>query len=534
MKTAPIVLIAFQEQDNLGVGYLASILLQRGHDVRLLDFRLGPEEIARLVTSMDPLVVGFSIIFQYHLHEFKALIRHLRACGIRCHFCAGGHYPSLRYRELMELIGELDSVVLFEGEHTFVELVEALADGRDWRGIRGLAHRGEHGPEANPLRPLEPDLDRFPPPVRMAPREYIPGRSYATILAGRGCLYNCSFCSIRTFYSQPPGPLKRLRRPEMVVQEMQLLLEQRGCSVFMFQDDDFPAGSPRERGWVDRFCQELETRGLAHQVLWKINCRPDEVDDAVFRRMKEAGLFLVYLGIESGTDHSLRLMNKRLTAAACLEAVARLVGLGIAYDFGFMLFDPHSTLDSVEANLDFLERLCGDGSSSITYCKMLPYAGTRIEDELRREGRLLGDPASADYRFDDPRVDALCGWFARVFWEWIGSHEGILNLSRWARYHTTVLDRDSGTMDEERALGERCTDLVSVSNRFFLDVARRMTALARSAGGGVSLVPAVCEFADEVADFHACHVGAFQELMERARDLAARKPGDTGRFSCTA
>ena len=533
MKSRPVVLIAFQEQDNLGVGYLASVLLQKGHDVRLLDFRLGPDEIVRHVASMDPLVVGFSIIFQYHVHEFRTLIRRLRAHGIRCHFCAGGHYPSLRYRELMELIGELDSVVLFEGEHSFLELVEALASGRDWRGLRGLASRGDDGPEANPLRPLEPDLDRFPPPVRMPPREYLPGRLYATILAGRGCLYNCSFCSIRTFYSQPPGPLKRLRRPEMVAQEMELLFEQRGCSVFMFQDDDFPAGSARELKWITRFCEELETRGLADRILWKINCRPDEVDEAIFRRMRDAGLFLVYLGIESGTDDGLRLMNKRLTVAACLETVDRLKRLGIAYDFGFMLFDPHSTLASVNANLGFLERLCGDGSSSITYCKMLPYAGTRIENELRAAGRLRGDPASADYDFDDPAVDAVCTWFARVFSGWIGSHDGVLNLSRWARYTTAVLSRGDDPPEEARALGEHCTELVSASNLFFLDVAARLVALARPGGGGYA-TPAVREIADEVEETHARYAAAFRELLSEARETASRDQGREPQFSRSA
>ena len=521
VKTAPVVLIAFQEQDNLGVGYIASVLLSEGHDVRLVDFRLGPDEIVRYVAALDPLVVGFSIIFQYHVHEFAALIRRLRAHGVRCHFCAGGHYPSLRYRELMELIGELDSVVLFEGEHTFLELVEALAAGREWRGIRGLAVRGSDGPVANPLRPLEPDLDTFPPPVRMPPREYLPGRPYATILAGRGCLFDCSFCSIRTFYSRPPGPLKRLRRPEMVAEEIGLLLEERGCSVFMFQDDDFPAGSARDRRWILRFCEELEARGLADRILWKINCRPDEVDDTVFRRMRDVGLFLVYLGIESGTDDGLRLMNKRLTTAACHEAVARLGRLGIAYDFGFMLFDPHSTLSSVEANLRFLHRLCGDGSSSVTYCKMLPYAGTAIEAELRAAGRLRGDAASADYAFDDPAVDALCTWFARVFGTWIGTHGGVLNLSRWARYTTAVLAREDTPPEEAPALGERCTALVSESNRYFLDVAFRLMALARRRGDRYTS-SGVREIADEVEEAHARYVAAFQDLLSEAREVAVR------------
>lgn len=520
MTGSPIVFIAFQEQDNLGVGYLAAVLHRRGFDVRIVDFRLGSQKITRTVRAIDPSVIGFSIIFQYHLDDFKELIGALRAAGVRSHFCAGGHYPSLRYRELMNFIPDLDSVVLFEGEHTFLELVEKLEAGDEWREVHGLAYRDDDGPSANPLRPLESDLDLFPPPVRQPSREYALGRKYATILAGRGCVYDCSFCSIRNFYSRPQGPLKRLRRPEMVAREMELLEKQRGCSVFMFQDDDFPAGGRSDGEWITRFCAELENRGLADRVLWKVNCRPDEIDESVIRMMRDAGLFLVYLGIESGTDDGLKMMNKRISVDQCFSAVDRLCKLGVGYDFGFMLFDPHSTIDSVEANLLFLERLCGDGSSSITYCKMLPYAGTRIEKELRDAGRLLEESGYADYRFIDQRVDELFEWFSRVFSTWITGHHGVLNLSRWARYHVEVLSRVQDGPADSVDLQRRTQELVSESNRFFLGTARRLVSAARSSAGTGQQGILISEISDEVEERHARDVDAYQRLMKDANQLA--------------
>ena len=529
MTGSRIVLIAFQEQDNLGVGYIAAVLHRKGFDVRIVDFRLGSEEIARTVRAIDPMVIGFSIIFQYHLDEFKELIEALRAGGIRSHFCAGGHYPSLRYRELMNFVPNLDSVVLFEGEHTFLELVERLAAGSEWREVRGLAYRGEDGPYANALRPLESNLDLFPPPVRQPSREYVLGRKYATILAGRGCVYDCSFCSIRNFYSEPPGPLKRIRRPEMVVREMELLLEQRGCSVFMFQDDDFPAGGRSDREWITRFCAELENRGLADRVLWKVNCRPDEIEEGVIRMMRDAGLFLVYLGIESGTDDGLKVMNKRISVDQCFSAVDRLGRLGVGYDFGFMLFDPHSTIDSVEANLRFLERLCGDGSSSITYCKMLPYAGTRIERELREAGRLREDSGFADYSFIDPRVDELFGWFSRVFSTWITGHHGVLNVSRWARYHVAVLARAQAASEESVDLQRRTQELVSQSNRIFLDAAHRLVTAARSSASAGKQGALIVEISDEVEGEHTRFSRAFHELMTEV-DRVGMPPAESSKL----
>lgn len=480
MQKNPVVFVAFLEQDNLGVGYLASLLLSHEIDVKIIDFRVEKERILQQLIRYDPLAVGFSVIFQYHIYDFRNLVRYLRRHGIDCHFCVGGHYPSLRYAELLDIIPELDSVVLFEGEHTFLELIQNLRAGQPWQEISGIAYRDGDAVRANPLRALELDLDEFPPPVRQPLREYVLGKKYATILAGRGCYYDCSFCSIRAFYSSPPGPVKRIRRPEMVVREMELLHEQLDCSLFMFQDDDFPVIGDRGKAWTTRFCELLEQKDLARRVMWKINCRPDEVRHSLFEMMRDAGLFLVYLGIEDGTERGLQLMNKRCTPETNLSAVGTLMQLGIEYDYGFMLFQPESTFDSVLENLDFLENLCGDGSSPVTFCKMLPYAGTRVEHRLKQEGRLIGKPGFADYYFNDAALDRLYADMMDSYREWIGDHGGVLNLARWARSYASVLAKYHPETPTLQALRQTLRDTISQSNQFFIDSARDMTIIFRS------------------------------------------------------
>jgi len=93
--------------------------------------------------------------------------------------------------------------------------------------------------------------DNFPPPVRYPVRQSVLGKKIATIMAGRGCVFDCSFCSIREFYSKPPGPAKRVRRPEMVAREIELLYNEMGCSIFMFQDDDFPVAKKTGSEWTN-------------------------------------------------------------------------------------------------------------------------------------------------------------------------------------------------------------------------------------------------------------------------------------------
>lgn len=77
------------------------------------------------------------------------------------------------------------------------------------------------------------------------------------------------------------------------------------------------------------------------------------------------------------------------------------------FEYGFMLFDPSTTFESIADNLEFLRTIVGDGATAASFCRMVPYEGTPIKDELARSGRLKGDICHPDYDFLDPRVDAF-------------------------------------------------------------------------------------------------------------------------------
>ena len=477
------------------------MLLSHDIGVRIIDFRAGKEQIFHCLERFRPGIVGFSIIFQYHIEEFRELIRYLRQKGITAHFCAGGHYPSLRYASLLEYIPELDSVVLFEGEQTFLELTQATCSGRRWTDIPGIAYRKGKRILRSSHRPLEKNLDVFPPPVRQPLRTYAFDRKYATILAGRGCYHACSFCSIREFYTEARGPVKRLRQPEMVVREMQLLHEE-GCSIFMFQDDDFPLSGPQGEAWVRQFCQLLRESGLGDRIMWKINCRPDEIDKELFDMMRHHGLFLVYLGIENGTQEGLRMMKKGTRPGTIIKAVEVLNGLGILFDYGFMLFHPDTTVESILDNLDFLERICGEGASPVTFCKMLPYAGTFIERRLEKEGRLRGREGFLDYEFLDIRVTLLYQCISQLFRTWITEHDGLLNNTRWARYHVAVFRKYFAPLQEVDSISTNIKQCIAESNRFFIDTVRHLVKLLGESRRMTDHVKSLPSLQQRVAQVH--------------------------------
>jgi radical SAM superfamily enzyme YgiQ (UPF0313 family) len=221
------------------------------------------------------------------------------------------------------------------------------------------------------------------------------------------------------FYRGAPGRVVRVRKPAKVIEEILYLHRHHNARVILFQDDDFPLWGPPGRRWADELVGCMYDAGLVGRVLWKISCRAEHVEHNLFAKLRDAGLFLVYMGVESGTEEGLELLNKETTVGQNLQAVETLKQLGIQVSYGFMLFDPSSTFESVRENLGFLRRMVGDGRAAATFSRMLPYGGTPIRDTLKKEGRLRGDLTYPDYDFFDLRLNEYYGLLLPTVGPWI-------------------------------------------------------------------------------------------------------------------
>ena len=345
-----VMLVGFLDQGNLGLGYLIAVLRDFGYRVVVVDVENEPDEILAVARRERPLLIGFSLIFQFYITRYERLIRHLRRGGMACHFTMGGHFPSLSAAETMRAVPMLDSVVRFEGEVTLLEVCDRISAGDDWRETSGLVfRRGDELVETD-ARHLLRRLDDLPYPARDFEPETVLGRRAMPLIASRGCARTCSFCSIHTFYRAASGKIVRTREPSAVVEEMRYLHNERGISIFLFQDDDFPLFGPVWQRWTRNFLAELRKAGLPGNAIWKMNCRADAVDEQLFTEMRDAGLYLVYMGLESGDEDGLKALDKGITVEQNLAAVATLKRVGLVFEFGFMLFDPSSSFGSVRAN----------------------------------------------------------------------------------------------------------------------------------------------------------------------------------------
>ena len=489
MKAHPVVFITVMDYDNLGVGYMAALLSDEGFHTRILDFDMTKPDLLKIIRRLDPLIIGFSVIFHNHIERFAGLIYYLRTNGVTCHITAGGHYATLQSEKLLQLIPGLDSIVRFEGEYPIVELARFLSKGESWERVFNLTYRKDDGIYKNPTLPLEKDLDIFPFPLRNFYREYAFGRKFTAILAGRGCAYNCTFCNTREFYRLAGGPVKRIRKPEAVVSEMEYLYKEKNCSVFIFQDDDFPVRVKGKTDWIQRFCAELIGKKLAGKILWKINCRPDEIEVENFSMMKRHGLFLVFVGIEDGTDAGLKRLNKKMSVSSTFKGTEILRNLGIGFDYGFMLFQPSTTFRSLLENIEFLKQLCADGYTPATFLKLVPFYNTKVATDLEKEGRLMISEYGMDYDFIEEEMAGCYEFISECFNDWIEKPEGFENLSKWARNYFSVFLHFDSTQPEVTELLKELRSIISEANIFMLDTMRAIALIYESKQNNNTLIP---------------------------------------------
>jgi len=197
-----VVLIGADFEENLGVGMIAAVAEAAGHRVEIEPFNSADDakRIARSVVSTAPDVVGLSMQFQHRSHEFLSLARALRQGGYAGHITAGGQFPTLAFREVLGRGHGVDTVVLHDGEETFVELLAALEQGTPTYDVPGLAVSVDGTIVRTAGRGLRSDLDALPFPKRYRPPSRHAGVPFVPIMGARGCWGSCSYCSITSFY----------------------------------------------------------------------------------------------------------------------------------------------------------------------------------------------------------------------------------------------------------------------------------------------------------------------------------------------
>jgi radical SAM superfamily enzyme YgiQ (UPF0313 family) len=503
-KRSDILLIGYEEGENLGLRSIVSYLRQ--FDIKAHVEPYHPDNRNKILDACIqhfPEIVGFSLIFQRFLSDFAGLIGFLREHGITCHFTMGGHFPSIDSRFVMEYIPGLDSIVRCEGEQTVLELINHLRSAIPLDDVSGLTFRSGSSITVNPPRRLIEDLDSLPFPERDKSAYRILGTGVSTLLSSRGCFYNCSFCSIRQFYKEGAGNARRARSPSNVVDEIESLYRDLGSRIFIFEDDDFYTRNRIQRQWINEFLIELKNRKLDKKICWRISCRVDDIEEEILRKMTEAGLLCVYLGIEAGNNAGLRVYNKQYDTETLINSLAILEKLHLYYEFGFMIFNPYCSLETIREDIEFLRRLGQTGLAVVHFTKMVPYKGTPVESKLLAAGRLTGTPESPDYSYPDTRITLMELFIHEAFGYRNFNTDGLVERLRFLKFYVTLLKMFYPGVYERNNCSVKIEGLIRESNNEFLEKSSMALTLMseRDDGEILSLWPVLAKLMTETKAF---------------------------------
>jgi len=320
--------------ENLGIGYLMSMLKHHGHEVDLvfepgLDdngwLRLPPlawfnreDALMERARAFKPDLVAVGSPTNLWPHASRAAERLKRELGVP--LVVGGHHAQ-GMPEYIINHPYVDIVCTGEGELALLELVDRMQRGESYLDVPtmwvkdsdGVVHRNEIGL-------LENDLDRFPYPEKQLWREYGVFKDNLEVFTGRGCPFKCTFCNIhyqREIF-EGKGDFLRKRSVANVIDELQRNLSNYDVKYVSVHDDNFTTNVL----WVEEFCQVYADEiGLP----WFCFGYPTTIKPRLLKAMKGANCSMIFMGVDSGDAEVRRTLMERPMTDELIYEKARLI-----------------------------------------------------------------------------------------------------------------------------------------------------------------------------------------------------------------
>ncbi|MBF0137149.1 MAG: B12-binding domain-containing radical SAM protein [Magnetococcus sp. DMHC-1] len=409
----------FEQEVPLGLGHLASFLRAHGFSVVLHQcFASQGEEQIDQASQVVADIYGFQLNMVNYLNVREVAAR-IKAKRPHALIVLGGPFLSSLAEQILARESLFDCMVYGEGEHTLLEIAQQVAaDTLDLATIAGVVWRNAAGEvRRNPPRPLIADLDTLPFPARDSlenvPRDPHDGGIHGSVrmITSRGCIAQCTFCSVNFYTRLQKGKVWRGRSPKNVVDELEQLTQKYGARIFNFSDSSFEDPGRKGKQRTRDMCEEIIRRRLPVSI--KVYMRGDSMlepgDDDLLRLWKRAGVDVVIVGLEAGSAQELAYYGKRATIAQNVETMRLLKDIGLFYIIiGFIMFGPNSTMASLRQNIAFLRDLeWTDNPNQISSTLML-IRDSALYQSLQEEDRLIESAHPWElprYRFLDPAAE---------------------------------------------------------------------------------------------------------------------------------
>ncbi len=357
-----------------GLARLSAASKVRGFEVDLVDLRAlsSWDQFRHELAERDPDVIGVTMM-SVDCNPVSQAVSVAKQVKPEVTTVIGGPHVTIALEDALG-IPHVDYLVIREGEVTFPQLLSLIKAGNPppRRVLRGDPPILDEIPFAdrdlflNEWRKWGYDLAS--PEVPFVPELPAP---FATVIAGRGCLYNCAFCKPGEDYLF--GKRTRRRSVDNVIAELHDLVNRYDIASFMFHDDCLT----EDREWVTEFTEKYLAAGF--EMPFFCQSRADIIvkHEDMAARMANAGLRGYFIGFESGNDRVLSFIRKGTTVEENLEAARICRKYDIRIWANYMLGLPTETREEVMDTVRLMKEIDPDYYSPAFFT---PHPGTDLYD----------------------------------------------------------------------------------------------------------------------------------------------------------
>lgn len=375
------------ESINLGVSYIASLLKENGHEPDIVVLRSNRKSlkiIDQYIKEFVPDIIGFSILATQYAF-ISEVAKHTKDNFPNIYLIAGGPHVSINPDQV--ITGPFDAICIGEGEYPTLELVQKLNQGEPITNIANLWIRTGNKVEKNVTRPFLGDLDALPFPHRDMWFRWIDEHigSRFSILLGRGCHFDCTYCSNHVLRKVSNGRYVRFRSPENIISELRDLYDKfPDKQSYFFEIEAFNINNK----WMFDLCDKLRTfnDSLTKPLEFGTNMRitPDSDFEEIFVSCAKANIKYLTVGLESGSD---RIRRKVLNRIYSNDDVIRMAKQarehGLQFGFQNMIGLPGETEEDFWETIK-LNRICQPDWYYLSI--FFPYPGTKLANLCEEKG----------------------------------------------------------------------------------------------------------------------------------------------------
>ncbi len=368
----------------LGPLQVGSALKKAGYDVEII--HCTQEDIdkeAEKILEEEPLFVGFSVITGIQTLHSAIMSKRIKEKS-STPIIWGGIHPSL-LPEMCLKEDYIDIVVIGEGEETIVELADRLKSKQPVNDIKGIGYKGREDGKItynlNPPRPFITNLDEYRIDFKLlnmenylTPAEAGRYKRITGYKSSRGCPYDCGFCYNQRFNKGQ----WRAYSPKVVLEDMEFLKREYRIDGIRFYDDNF---------YVDKKRAQAILRGIGIPASSEI--RADMLDEKLAGEIKDAGCLGLLVGIESGSDRLLELINKRCKIEDLIKKIEIIARYKLPVTYSAIIGLPTETKEETKKTIDLLLSIYDkfDKNNTVIVTGVyLPYPGTSLYSLAVKEG----------------------------------------------------------------------------------------------------------------------------------------------------